>query len=199
MPGLIIKTPPAVEPVTLDQAKEHLRVQHDNENAYISALIKAARKYAEKVTGRTFISTVYLLSLDRFPASAAEPVLLPRPNLVSVDFVKYRDTAGVLQTWAAENYGISTASVPGQLFPAFNKEWPDTRNQPDAVTIEYTAGFGAAATDIPEPLIAAIKLVLGTLYMNREDVVLGVNAQMVPFSAKSLLDLYRIKRFDGGL
>jgi uncharacterized phiE125 gp8 family phage protein len=161
--ALELKTAPTHEPITLEEAKDHLRVDGTDDDALISDLITAARKRAEKFQRRAFITQTWTVFLDEFPVW----IRLPKPPLQSVTSVKYLDTDGVQQTLASADYRVDTKSVPARITPAWNESWPSTRAVTNAVEIEMVVGYGAA-TVVPEEARAAIKIYLGGLYENRE-------------------------------
>src|SRR6185436_3596478 len=103
---------------------------------------------------------------DRFPAGS---LLLPYPPLQSIDNLTYVDGGGSLRTLDAAAYLVRTAETPGEVVPAYGTAWPAARPQPDAVTIEFTCGYGAPDA-VPEAIRRAVLLVVGTLYANRETV-----------------------------
>lgn len=187
---LKIETPPAVEPITLADAKLHLRVEDTvtEDDALIQAQIKAVRMAAENFTMRQFITATYQLFLDSFPTV----INVPRPPLQSVTSIKYIDTDGNEQTLNAGVYTVDTVSMVGRIVLAYEQSWPQTRAQIQAVTVEYTAGYGDAPADVLDDIIAAMKLHLGHLYENREDVVVGVSVSELPKASESLLYPYRI-------
>ena len=153
-----ITTP--TEPVALAEAKLHLRVDGTDEDALIQGLISAARETCEDRTEGTVPVTGWRLTLDTFP----DAIKLPRPPIVSVESVKYIDTAGVQQTLSPLDYVVDTASSPGYIVPAFGKAWPETRGQINAVEVEYTAG---SATP-PAAIKAWLLLAVGDMYAHRE-------------------------------
>ncbi len=176
-------TSPATEPVTIDEAKLHLRVDGTDENALITSLIKAARQGAEHLTGRALMSQTLELALDCFPGV----IKLPRPPFVSVTSVKYVDLAGDEQTLA--DYQLDGYSEPARLAPAYGQAWPSTRCQPNAVLIRYQAGYANAAA-VPDEIKSWVLLRIGMLYANRESVATGVSVSTVPYVDR-LLDAYR--------
>lgn len=169
--GLIQTAAPATEPVTLAEAKSHLRVDGTDDDTLITELIKGARQLVEGNTGRSLITQTWRLTLDRFPRND-EAIQLERPPLISVESVQYVDTNGATQEMATADYIVDTSHVQGEVALAYDKTWPDTRAQRNAVLVNYTAGYGAASA-VPEALKAAIKLRLGDLYENREASVIG--------------------------
>lgn len=192
--SLTIATAPAVEPVTLEQAKHHLRVEAVTDEAVIDLHILAARERAEEVTGRALITQTWTWKLDGFPGSAAIPLRVPRPPLASVTSIAYIDTDGVSQTWAASKYDVATPGGPfadrGRIMPAYNEVWPTVRAQMDAVTIVFVAGYGVAE-DVPALIVSAMLLHIGTLFEHRESIVIGPNAVELPETAEKILLRYR--------
>lgn len=191
-------TQPEVEPVTLEEAKAHLRVDGSDEDALISALIVAGRQWAENEIGYVTVQRQLRLVLDEFPASGVDVITLPRSRLISIDSVQYADRNGATQDWAAENYSADTASVEGRLLRAFGVEWPETRAQRQAVTITYTAGWpddGASppdyAANVPQPIKQAILLLVGHWYEHREAVNIGNIVTPLEYAVKALLSPYR--------
>ena len=90
--------------------------------------------------------------LDGWPAAGA--IELPRAPVLAVTSVKYINTSGVETTLAPSAYALDKDSEPGWLLPAYDTDWPEARDTANAVRVRYTAGFGTAATDVPQPLRA---------------------------------------------
>jgi uncharacterized phiE125 gp8 family phage protein len=132
--------PPVGEPITLQQAKDHLRLEHGLDDNSVPALVTAARQYVEEVCWRGLLRQTWELVLCGFPWDCGF-VELPRGNLASVESVSYVDLSGGTQTWNASNYSVDTGSVPGRVLPAWGTSWPSTRDQWDAVVIRYVVGW----------------------------------------------------------
>jgi hypothetical protein len=187
---LTVVTPPAEEPISLEQAKAHLRVEIADDDALIAALVTAARLHCEKELRQALVTTGFRYTLDGFPTgyghgytgyghgyTGAEPewpagqslarIELPRPPLIAVSSVAYVDPQGATVTLDPSAYEVE-AGTPGRLYPAYGTSWPAARRKVAAVTIAYTAGYGAAAA-VPEVAKAAIKVALGHLYEHRDD------------------------------
>jgi uncharacterized phiE125 gp8 family phage protein len=144
-----LKTAPTDEPITLEDAKTHLRETGTDEDDLILSLIQAAREYVETFTSRALMPQTWYWKADRFPV--CEPVWLPRPPLVSITSVSYVDETGATQTWAATTgYQLSqpsrAESAYAQLAPAYGTSIPTTRYQFDAVTSSTSP-----ATATPRP------------------------------------------------
>lgn len=187
--GLVLVTPPAIEPLTLAEAKDHLRVDSTDEDSLIEPLITAARIYAETFTRRAFITRTYDLFLDGFPAETE--ICLPRPPLQSVTYLKYTDLGGNLVTISSGDYIVDTASQPGRLSLQYLKFWPTYQQIANSVRLRFVAGYGNAAADLPRSLQQAMLLIIGHWYENRETVAPGALAE-VPMAAQSLLWSERI-------
>ena len=170
--GLTRLTAPAVEPVTLAEAKAHLRVEHSADDTLISALIT-----------QTWRST---------HAEWPDDIALPRPPLVSVQTVTYLDADGVRQTLAGSSYLVITDSLVGNILPAYGASWPTARAEPGSIRIDYTAGYGNAAA-VPQALKVWMLLVIGTWYSQREAIVTGTIVNEIPRGFwEGLLDPYLI-------
>ena len=131
--GLKLVSAPAVEPLTLAEAKAHLRLDTDADDAYVSGLIVAARERVELFLRRALITQTYEYTIDRFPVNAylvytTSFMDLPRPPLQSVEWIKYIDTAGKQQTLPPDAYVVDASSNEmGRVALAWNQFWPITR------------------------------------------------------------------------
>ena len=189
--GLTLKTAPSAEPITLDEAKLHCKVDGADDDALITALIVTARHQAEQRTSRALITQQWEQTLDSFPVDGIE---LANPKLVSVESVTYLDENGVRQTLANTEYQVVTDELIGRILPAYGKVWPSCRVQPGSVAINYTCGYGAAAA-VPAGIKSWMLLAVGTWYAQREVVITGTIVGELPrdfFSA--LLDPYCVVR-----
>lgn len=182
-------TPPGEEPITLDEAKAQCRIDADEtaDDAFLQALIKAAREMAEHQTGRAFVTQTLELVLDAFPAA----FVLRRPPTIAIESVKFLDSTGVQQTLNPVDTLLDNDSEPGYLVPAYGKTWPDSYPVPNAVRVRYTAGYGDR-TKVPESIKQWMLLMIGTGYANRETVVQGQISTLGRQYWDALLDPYRL-------
>lgn len=193
MYGLSVVTAPAEEPVSLAEAKTHLRVEHDDDDAYISALISAARESAEQYLHRALITQTLKMSLDAFPAV----IRLPRSPVQSITSIQYVDDAGETQTLDASDYRLDKESIVARIEPAYGETWPTTRPVSNAVTVTFVAGYGAASA-VPAPVKQAMKLHIGTYYdIVRANVALGAVPAAMPQAADYLLGPFRVATHAG--
>lgn len=184
----VLVSPPAVEPITLAEAKAHLRVTHSAEDDLIDGLITAARQHAEEYTKRAFITQTWEVTLDAFPTGQ---IRLPRPPLQEVAEVAYTDGNGDEQTVAS--FTTRPHPVAPAIYPLYAAEWPIALDDVGAVRVTFTAGYGDDRGDVPAPIRQAIKLLVGHYYANREGVVTGTIATVLPLAVESLLGPYRVR------
>jgi len=189
-----ITSEPATEPITLVEAKSHLRVDFSDDDTYIGTLITTARKYCEQYTNRVFITQTWRLNLDYF----SNPFYLPVNPVQSVTTVKYYDENEAQQTLSAGDYQVDLLSDNAQIYEGIIANYPSIGDTINPIEVIFVAGYGAAA-DVPADIKHAMKIMISHLYENREGV--NVPAQSIatqiplPQSAKNLLGFYRIRTF----
>jgi len=198
MPTLTLTTPAAT--LALDwggEVKGHLRVDTETERARVeSILIPSATQMAEAETGRQLITATWTLYLDSFPTSGTK-IELPRPPLQSVSSIKYYDTQGTIQTWAAAgNYSVMAPVGPfaesGYIVPAYGITYPSTYGQPNSVEIAFVAGYGLTFASVPGAIRAALLLLVGEMFERREEAIVGAAIGSVPLAAHRLLWPFRV-------
>lgn len=191
MPSVLV-TAPAAEPLTLAEAKLHLRVDDNADDALIGALITTARQHAEHDTRRALVTQTWKLVLDAFPEAK---VTLDHAPVSAVVSVTYTDPDGVLRTLAPEGYTLDAITEPCRLVPSYGNRWPATRAQVNAVAITYTSGYGAPEA-VPESIKRWMLLRIGALYENREEVLTGRAITLAPLPfVDALLAPYRLLEF----
>jgi len=202
---LQLVNPPAVEPVSLIEAKQHLRVDFDEDDTLIASLITAARQAAETLTGRQFVTARWKMVLDSFPGPSlmgvpagqsfslpGHAVLLPKCPVQSVIAINYLDMGGALQTMPASSYTVDAACEPARITPVFGQIWPPTLPQIGSVGVIFDAGYGAAS-DVPAGIKSWIKLRVGSLYSHREEMATLSRGRIDPLPfVDGLLDGYRV-------
>lgn len=190
-----LTTAPAVEPVSVADAKEQSRIDISDDDSLIAEYLAAARKYAEDaLTSSAFITQTWQLTMDAWPGGST--IYLPRAPLQSVTSVKYYDEDDNGSTFASSNYYVDTASKPGRLVLKSDASWPTTElREANGVLITFVAGYGDAAAAVPGPIKAGIRLLFGDLYENRENsfVAQGVTLTELPFGVRMLFQNYDMK------
>ena len=189
---LNLTSAPSETPISLAEAKEHLRVLHTAEDSYITGLISAATEYLEGregIIGRALITQSWEYRIDAFPDCVS--IELPMPPLQSVASVTYVDGDGAVQTLSTDVYAVETATLVGLISLKYDQVWPETRSEPHAVRIAFTAGYGAASA-VPEPLKSAMKLLIGHWYVNRDQSIEALRG--AGFAVDALIAPHRLNR-----
>lgn len=184
---------PVEEPLTTAEAKAHLLVTHSDDDTLIARQIVAARRWVEQQTQRQLVTASWRLSLDDFPRCGDRIMEVPRPPLVSVTSITYYDEDGNSQTLASSKYVVDSDSEPARIAEAPDQTWPSTQSRLNAVQVTYSAGFGDESA-VPENLKAAMLLLIGHWYENREAVALGTISTVVDIAVHSLLDAHIVAR-----
>ncbi len=186
MPTKII-TPPSVEPVLLAEAKLHCRVDIAEDDAFITALIVAAREQAEHETGRALCTQTRELVLDAIPQAC----ILRGAPIQSVTSVKYLDPDGLQVTLDPADYLLDKDSEPGYLVPAYGKGWPDTQATANAVRVRYVCGYGDSAA-VPIGIKQWMLLAIGAWYADRSAIGQAQSFALPDRFWHRLLDPYRL-------
>lgn len=180
-------TPPVLEPVTMPEMREHLRVEHTEEDTLIDSLITAARELCEETTRRAFITQTIRLSLEEWPGYGY--IGLPRPPLQSVSAVRYVDESDNQLTFASSNYVVETAREG--LFLRSGASWPSvTLRVGSPITVEYVAGYGDTPQYVPERYRQAIRLLAAHWY-DRREVASEKQQYEIPYAVNALLMIDR--------
>jgi uncharacterized phiE125 gp8 family phage protein len=203
---LVRVTEPAVEPVTLDEAKAWLKITGTDDDAIVTGLIKAARGMFEAHTGLALIDTAYRAEWDALPrvgsyvgALISRELELPRSPLKAsspITAVTYLDSAGAVQTFASGNYVVDGARDPSRYARLWLKDtadWPDLGEFPGALRVEFTAGYGSAASAVPEEIKVCLKLLVAHLYEQRAPVNVGNIVNELPWSLRHLVEMHTIR------
>jgi uncharacterized phiE125 gp8 family phage protein len=189
---LKLVTGPAVEPLTTDEAKLHLKVTDPTEDAYIDSLVKAARTNVERYLGRALITQTWRAYSDYWQ----DCLNLALAPVISVTSVKYYDETESLETLDSSLYYADIISEPGKIVRKYDSVYPELEEErPNAVVVEFVAGYGSASTDIPSDIIHAIRLLVADYYDNKGEVVVGTIAVRIPGHIKNLLHSYRLYDF----
>lgn len=186
---VVVVTPP--EPVvSLEDAKEHLRVDHDDDDALITGLVAAAIGHLDGPSGwlgRALGRQTMELTLDSFAGLEGSGIIrLPFPPVASVAAVKYIDRTGIEQTADPATYRLIDGAL---LAPVFNGRWPLTRCDYESVRVTYLAGY----LELPQPIRVAILMLVAQWYAGRDSVTRDEQIpRTLPFGVEALLAPYRV-------
>jgi uncharacterized phiE125 gp8 family phage protein len=174
---------PTAEPLTLADAKSHLRITDEAVN--VEGLLASARARAEGRLERALITQTWTIRMDGFWAGDLE---LPWPPLQSVAITYRTNEAGTMATLALATYVVDTESEPGRVRLAVGQSWPsDLYTAPGCVLLTYVAGYGADASAVPDSIKQAVRLLLGHYEGNAQGVVTGTIATLLPEGVEALL------------
>lgn len=190
---LQLVTPPTFVPLTDSEFESHARAIGQPADQ-LTPYVQAATAHLEVVSNRRFATQTWRMFLDEFPAEGV--ITLPYSPLVSVAYVRYTDSAGVLRTFPAASYGVSTARTPGQIVLEYQQDWPtETLKYTDPIEIQFTCGWPDAAS-VPMPIKQAIRMLASHFYEHREAVMVGSTAAVaemeLPLAASALIAPWRV-------
>jgi uncharacterized phiE125 gp8 family phage protein len=165
---------PSVPLIALDAVKKHLKVEHSDEDDLIQGYLDAsidALNGPEGWLGRTLRPSIVTARIDNFDDGT---IRLPLPPVKSIIAVEVMDTPGKWSvvddaTWSFEDGSMDVISRGG---------WPRPCVSSRGIRVLYKAGYDV----LPAPIRAAVLLMVGDLYMNRETTVPSSNASKVPMS-----------------
>lgn len=175
---------PAVEPVDVPALRDFLRIEHTDEDVLLGALVKAARLVVEATTRLVLVSQTWRLMLARPPADGI--VRLPLAPLVSVDAVRAFDEADVATEIAASDWRLERRADPVRIVLS-----GAALEAAGGLEIDLTAGYGPAATDVPAPLVQAIRLLVAHWYENRGDGAPQTERTALPADVAALIAPFR--------
>lgn len=187
--NLRVITPPTSEPVSVETAKAHIKVDIADDDVLITSYIATAREKGESLARRAFMTQTLELVIDAWPSNGV--LKLPRPPLQSVSWVRYLDDAGDEHTYT--DYQVDVRSEPGRIV---FKSFPSRALFPSgAIAVRFVAGYGAA-TSVPNVFIQGILMLVGHWYENREAVTVNnLQAYEVPIGPKNLFLSERARWF----
>lgn len=164
----VVVTSPANPAITLSEAKTHLRIDGSDYDDLINPLLQTVTDYAEQITGRDMLNTSYKGFLNKFPLDC-QSVEIRKSKLQSVSSIEYYKNNS-LQTFDSVNYFFTESNDLSSISLYPLKVWPcDIDNRSQSVVINFTAGYGASASDIPQGLKDAMLRHLTLLFENGGD------------------------------
>lgn len=189
---LVLTAGPAVEPVALADAKAHLRVDGTAEDTLIGSLIVTSRLHVEAAMGLALVTQSWSVFRDAWPRGPA--LELPLRPVQSIAAVRLYDEDAAVTTVLAGTYFLDGAGVPARLVRQGAIAWPAPRRTANGIEVAFTAGYGDAAVDVPEPIRQAIMLLIAHWYEHRSPLEVGALARPAPDMVAELLAPYRTMR-----
>jgi uncharacterized phiE125 gp8 family phage protein len=177
-------------PVDVHAIKQHLNIDHDDDDSLLAEYVDAAEQIVRKRIrgGGELITQTITLVADAFPPGE-DRLELPLSPCSSVTSVTYFSEANVSTAMASSDYQAFTpADEPGFLRPAVDAVWPATKDRTDAVTVVYAVGRGSLGSDCPPAARQAIRMLAGQYYHDRDGCADPKRAQAVQMCVDTLLD-----------
>lgn len=188
MPAILLAGP-AVEPITLAEAKQFLRVEHDDDDDIIAALIAGSRIHVETHTRRALITQSWRLTRDVWPADGCL-ALLPVP-VQTLDAVRVYRSDGTTLALDVASFALDRSEAPARLVIVHGAP-PAPERRAAGIEIDVTCGYGDDPEDVPEPLRQAIRLLCAHWYENRGIIAASGEVAVLPQSASALIAPYRV-------
>ena len=182
-------TPPAAEPVTLPEAKNHLRLDSAIDDALVTSLVVAARQYLEAATGLWLITQTQRLYLDDWPLS--QVIQIDRGPVQSLVSALVYNAAGIAVPLSLQGHVLDGKARPARIWLA---DQPATAKAINGIEIDFIAGFGATGNDVPGGLKRAILLHVGLMYELRGAVSLSNQPAAIPEGYDRLIAPYCARR-----
>lgn len=191
---VVTTTQAVADPVSLDRVKRSLGLDTVIDfDTTLQELIQSATNAVSNDLGRALVNTTYTLYLENWPG---REIQLPYPPLVAVDSVKYYgDGTETLDTFSSSSYTVSTAGDPGIIWLNENKDWPSLMNRPNPIEIQFQAGYGSNADDVPAAIQAAVTMTAAYFFEQPIPVITGTIATELPLGASRLIDSERFERY----
>lgn len=208
--GLVVTTAPEIEPLSLAEVKSFVKVDGDDENVTLNAMIVAARQHIEAIVKGPLILTTYTETLNNFPNQGylnefyshnhyykyKSGIRLKQNPVKQVNSIKYYDINGDQNTIDSNDYYVDTTTKPCLIVP--KTSWPDPDlNRPSCIEIEYIAGYGSIeeedpvdATQVPASIKMAMRQLIAHWFVNRETVIIGQTSKELEFTVCALLNPY---------
>lgn len=219
-PRFAIQTEPAVEPLTLVEAKAFLRVDGSDEDALISAMIKSARQAVEKASGLHMITQTWKMWMDSFPSEGsrrgvsdpwwdgvkegpvsllsgcARSIEIASSPVQSVTSVVTYDDDDAATTVSESSYRLDPLipGLPARISLKTGESWPSDLRPANAICVTFVSGFGETGASVPEPLKHAMRLLVSHMFERRDPAIIGTSVYELPMSVDALIQQYRMAR-----
>jgi uncharacterized phiE125 gp8 family phage protein len=187
--ALVLTSAPASEPVTLAEAKAHLRVDGSAEDTLIASLIITSRLHVEAALGLALITQSWSYFIDAWPRSPQ--LSLPLRPVQSIGAVKLYAADESVAIVPTDTYLLDGAATPARLVHRGSHPWPKPGRTANGIEIAFVAGYGNSAAFVPAPIRQAILLLVAHWHEHREPVAIGEANASVPSMVSDLLQPYR--------
>lgn len=181
--------PPAAEPLTLGEAKAHLRCDGAEEDALILSLIRAAREHLERETGLCLIERTMRLYADGWPGDGV--LRLDHGPVKEVTAVTVYGADGEASAVLLAGHRLDGEARPARLWL---KERPAPGSALNGVEVDFVAGYGESGADVPDTLKRAMLMHVALMFAFRGAVAAENQPAAVPEGYERLIAPYRLRR-----
>ncbi len=186
--SIILTAPPVVEPVSLADAKDHVRISHTNDDTYITALIAAARRTIESRTSLCMIQQGWSVFFDRWPYN--DSVTIPLDPLIAITDIVLHGEDDTPATLDPAHYFVDKVTWPSRVVLRHGRSTPQPGRVANGIEVKVTAGYGTTAASVPQELKQAVLLTVAAWFANRGEEQGGT----LPVMARGLIQPYRQMR-----
>lgn len=189
-----VTSEPAVEPVTLEEAKGWLRLDGTTDSdERVLDLITGARIAMQDWTGLSFITQTVAI----YPPCFEGEMLLPTYPVSSISSITYYDLNDTQQTYSSDNYELDAKAAPARLRAKWNQTWPSIYDRYNPITITAVVGYGGRES-VPETVKMAIKAIVSlwhdndTTYMSRS----SMQESEMPYGVRAMINQLKVPHYD---
>lgn len=181
--------PPAAEALTLADVKAHLRLDGTEEDTALAQLIATAREHLERETGLCLIEQKLRLYLDRWPGDGV--IQIARGPVQAIDAVTVYGADGTASHPSLQDHLLDGKMRPARLWL---RDPPVPGRAMNGIEIDFTAGYGQAGTDVPDPLKRAMLTHIAMMFAHRGALSPEQQPGAVPDGYDRLVAPFRLRR-----
>ena len=181
--NLVQTVAPTSEPLSLADAKTFMHILEVDEDTLITSMIVSAREYAESYTNRQFEIATWELITDRMYSG----LTIDKSTVTEISSIEYMDSDGVYQTLSTDDYYLYFEHGAAKLH---FESIPSYKSDKRAIKITFKAGY----TTVPSSIVSYLKVLVSTIYENREQYIVGVSIETMANPAiHKMLNMYKVQ------
>lgn len=190
--ALLMTAGPTVEPVTLAEAKAHLRLDSAADDVLVASLVTTSRLQIETALSLALVTQTWSYFIDALPRDGA--VRLPLRPIQSIDAVRLHHDSGGTTSVAPDSFVLDGAASPARLVQRDATVVSAIPRRANAYEFSLIAGFGPLASDVPAPIRQALLLLVAHWYEHRDPAEIGADAARIPAAVSQLLTPWQSPR-----
>ncbi len=182
-------TPPAAEPITLAEAKSHLRLDDTNEDTLLAALIRSAREHLERATGLSLITQTWRLYLDSIPEDGV--IQIARGPVQTIESLTLYDASGEELSLPLTGHILDGHARPARLVLG---RAVSAGQHINGIEIDFSAGFGESGAEVPDTLKRAMLMHVAQMFSFRGTVAVDDQPADIPAGYDRLIAPFMVRR-----